>query len=629
MSLRPFSSNELEQLKDFIGKNGFKMHGSIENYFRYSLRKDKLVLFTIKLPVTLPVRLNIPFEVVSFRLCLVFKFWDLNQNVSKDILSILRMLRGLVLKISLEHDFPVKGKEKELLDFLNLLMPETIRDEKESAWLNRIRISILNKKNDLSQNDSKIVQAVNNTLSKLRLNPTFKLPWELKEGVPKFRTSESLFFSNEESYDEFFILEKGYFSYFKDLEFNKFYIRSHFDCYTPYLLDRLFNDPENNIEIYLENWIKFSRVILNSVIDIINLAEINQADYMQFNYERDLQNNDFEQDQNNFPFTALHYESSITKTELYKIHNDLFNSPPTNFEVIESINTYTEAEDLIKNYRFDDAAELLNQSLKIFNKNRQKKIVVSVLLKLYKIANILGQNELALNYLQSALGVAKSGEVAIEFVLKIHYKLGKWYYSFKKYGEALNHFNIIINFLENELTSKNRDDYLGLAYIYAGLINQEENRVAEAKSNYKKAFQLLNRSIKVKLKYYLLRAKFFKEKGYLSQVQKMLRTPIDSVGLDFDDKQYEYIFLDLILELIEFYIHSRVDSRKAIFLLKKIEKQISINLKHISGIQRSIRWNLLMCDYYDLLIKDSNKSAYYYKQSQVLSNQLKKIGVLN
>jgi hypothetical protein len=629
MSVRPFSSNEIDQLKQLIEKNGFKIEGTIENYFRYSLRKDKLVLFTIKFPVSLPVRLNIPFEMVSFRVCIAFKIWDLNQNTLKNILSILKMLRDLTLKVSLEHNFPVKGKEQELLDFLNILMPEVITNENETTWLNRIRISLMNKKIDLNQDDSLIIEKVNDVLNKVRLEPTFNLPWELKEGVPKLRTSETLFFSNEESFDEFFVLEKGFFSYFKDLEYNKFYIRSLFDCYTPFLIAKLFNESENNLETYLENWIKFTRIILNSVLDIINLADINQADYMQFNFERELQNNGFEKDQNNFPFTALHYESSITKTELYQIHNDLFNTPPSNFEVIESINAYTEAEDLLKNYRFDDAAELLNRSLKIFNKNRQKKIVVSILLKLHKIATLLRQNELILNYLQSALGVAKSGEVPIEFILKIHYKLGKYYYSTNQFVEALNHFNIIISFLENEETSSNRDEYLGLAYTYAGLIKQEENHLAEAKNNFKKAIQMRNTSIKVKLKYYLLRAKFFKEKGNLSQAQKMLRTAIDSVGIDFDEKQYEYIFLDLILELIEFYIHHRIDSRKALFLLKKIEKNISLNLKEISGIKRSLRWNLLMCDYYDILAKDSNNSTYYYKQSQILTNQLKKIGVLN
>ena len=71
---------------------------------------------------------------------------------------------------------------------------------------------------------------------------------------------------------------------------------------------------------------------------------------------------------------------------------------------------------------------MLNNSLKIFNKNRQKKIVVSILLKLRKIALLLNQDETSLNYLQSAMEVAKSGEVPIDFIIKIQYYLGKWFY---------------------------------------------------------------------------------------------------------------------------------------------------------------------------------------------------------
>ncbi|GAH83365.1 unnamed protein product [marine sediment metagenome] len=60
MSLRPFSTTELTNLKEAIERNGFDLKGTIENYFRYSVKKDKLILFTIKFPVSLPLRLNFP-----------------------------------------------------------------------------------------------------------------------------------------------------------------------------------------------------------------------------------------------------------------------------------------------------------------------------------------------------------------------------------------------------------------------------------------------------------------------------------------------------------------------------------------------------------------------------------------
>lgn len=628
MSIIPFSSSELNNLKEVIERNGWKIDGTIENYFRYSVKKDKLILFTIKFPVSLPLRLNFPLEVVSFRICMAFKLWDLNQKNYKVILFLMKMLRNLALQVTLEHNFPIKGKESNLLDILNLLMPEPITDENESTWLNRIRISLMNKRDKFQQFNVVYINKIVDTLKNIRLKPTFKLPWELRDGVPKLRASETLFFSNEEEFDEFFILEKGFFTFFKDLEYHNFFIRSSFDCYSPYILSSLFNDTKFKLEMYVENWIKFSRMMLNSIIEIITLAEINQNDYVKFNPERELESKGFELERNNFPFSALHYESTLSKGELYPIHNDLFNSPPTNFELIESINSYTEAEKLMKNYRFDEATQLLNNSLKIFNKNHQKKIVVSILLKLRKIASLLNRDEIELNYLQSAMGVAKSGEVPIDFIIKIQYYLGKRFYKTEEFDEALSHFNIIVNFLEKEEKITDKDEFLGMAYLYLGLINLKQNKLAQSKNYFKKAFQLGNNSIKVKLNYHLKRAKYYKSKDNLSQAQKSLRSGIEVVGLDYDEKKNSHILFDLVLELTEFYIHHRVDSKKSLYLMKKIEKRLHLNLKEISGIRRAIRWNLLMCDYYDILANDSNKSTHYYKQSQILINQLKKIGML-
>jgi len=629
MSIRPLSNNELSNLRTAIEKNGWQIYSYTKNYFRYSINKEKSLLFTIKLPVFLPLRINVPFEVVNFRASIAFKFWDLNQSTNNTIFYVMKMLRDLAMRVSIEHNFPIKGKESDLLDLLNILMPDPIRDENENSRINRIRISLFNKREKFNEFDSSYLTDFVNIIKSTGLHPTFKLPWELGGGVPKLRASETLFFSNDEKFDEFFILEKGFFTYFKDLEYNKFYIRSFFDCYTPYIIHSLFSETDFKLDETIGNWIKFSRMLLNSVLEIISLGEILQNDFLNLRPTRDLDNTDYELEQNNFPFSPLHYESLISKSELYPIHNDLLNSPPVNFETIESLNTYTEAEELIKNYHFDEATDLLNNSLKIFNKNRQRKIVVSTLLKLRKIASILNRDEIALNYLQNALAIAKSGEVPIQYIIIIHYKLGKWYFDKQDFINAMKHFEIIVNFLEKEEEhSINTADYLGMSYLYIGVINLSQNQISQSKAYLKKAFQLATNSIKVKLNYYLLRAKSYKNFGNLSQTQKLLRSGIDAVGLDFEDKKYEHIFFDIILELAEFYIHHRVDSRKALFLLKGVESRLALNVKEISGIKRAIRWNLLMCDFFDILAKDSNNSTYYYKQSQILVNQLRKIGVI-
>ena len=58
----------------------------------------------------------------------------------------------------------------------------------------------------------------------------------------------------------------------------------------------------------------------------------------------------------------------------------------------------------------------------------------------------------------------------------------------KQYDDALNHFNILINFLENEeVDFKNKEEYLGMVYLWAGLIYSEKNDVNESKKHLKKA----------------------------------------------------------------------------------------------------------------------------------------------
>ncbi len=629
MSISLFSPNELESLREVIEKNGWTIEGITENYFRYSIKNDKLLIFTLKIPIQLPVRLNIPLEIVTFRASIAFKFWNLNTAVNRNILIFMKMLRNLALQVKLEQNFPIEGRETKLVELLNLIIPETVNHEHENTWINRIRISLMSKRNSIKLFDESDINLVVASLNNIGLDSTFKLPWELKEGVPKLRTAETLFFSNDETFDEFFILEKGFFSYFKDIEYNKFYIRTSFDCYSPYILKNLFEDIDFKLEDHLETWIKFSRMLLNSLLKIINLNKINQQDYIQINPERELDTSEFELKENNFPFTALHYESSIAKGELYHIHNALLNTPPKNFEVLEFMNVYTEAEELIQNYRFDQATQLLNNSLMVFNKHKQKKIVVSILLKLRKIAKNLNQNDIALNYMNTALGVAKSGDVPIDFIIQVHYKLGKYYFKINEYIKAEQHFDTIINFLEKEKVSINKEEYLGMAYLYRGLINLQNSHLALSKSDFKEALLYSNDSPKVKLKYYLLRAIDYRNKGNLSQTQKLLRAGIETVGLDYNDKKYDYILIKIVLELAEFYIHHRVDSKKALYLLKVVETRIGQNIKQIHGIKKAIRWNLLMCDYQDIIAKDSEKSTHYYKQSQILINQLKKIGVIH
>ena len=622
MSIRPFSTNEIDNLREVIEQNGFRLNGLIKDYFRYSISKNKILIFTLKIPVHLPLQLNIPFEVASFQISIAFRFFHLNQEMYRFILSLMKLLKDLSLEVSIEHKFPIQGKERQLVDVLNLVIPEVVKEENDRAWMNRIRISLMNKRERFKEFDNVKIKDISEALVKSGLNPTFNVPWELSKGLPKLRTAETLFYSTEEP--EFFILEKGYLTYFKDLEYEKFYLRTFYESYTPYLLNEIFEDNPNLLEVFVETWIKFARLLLNSAIDIIDNIEINQNEFVNFRPQKTLDAINFEFKQNNFPLSALYYECSTSK-ELYTLHNDLFNTPPTSFEVIEYVNYLTEAESLRKSYKFQEASKILADSLKIFNKYRQKKIVVSILLQLRKIASILNQNNAEINYLVNAMEIAKSGEVPLHFVIRIHYKLGKTYFKLKEYNNALKHFLIILNFLKEERKLFNKIEYEGLASLYTGISYLELNKIPDSQIFLKSAFQIGNKSPKVKLKYHLLRGIYYKDKEKYSQAQKLFKTAVS--GNEIKDTKYKNIILDLLLEIGEFHIHYRKDTKKAFYNLELASKFLS--KKTISGLKRSLRWTLLMGDFYKILINDSEKTSYYLGQSRIIRSQLNTIGVID
>lgn len=629
--LNPFSSNELNNLRKLIEDNGWRINGYIENHYRYSIQRNKLLIFTIKIPISLPFKYNIPFEIANFQLSVAFRIWNLDQNSLKIIIYLLKMLKDLVNQVSIEHNWRITEEDKtKLVSLLNTIMPELIKDEKEKSWVNRIRISLMNKRDQFTQLENDFIKKLLEIIKNIGLKPTFSQPWELKKGIPKIRTSETLFFSTDDKqYDEFFILEKGYLTYFKDLEYNKFYIRTIFDTYTPYILLDLYKDnPNFKFDLYIENWIKFAKLLLNSMIEILKLGEINYNEFIQFRPIKELIKDNFEGKQNNFPFSALHYETLVSK-ELYPLHYDLLNTPPTDFEVIESSSYLIEAQNLLKSYKFEEASNLFEQALKIFNKHRQKNIVITILLNLAKIAILLNQDKIAQNHLNNALELSKSGDIPLDYIIKINYKLGKIYFKNNDLIKALHNFNYISELLENKIVSleeNKKDDYLGMVYLYIGLINLKINKQSEAKVNLKKAFSIGNsKSIKVLLKYHLFRAIYYKNDNKPSQSLRSLKLAFSEIN--FEKLEYQNLIIDILLELSEFYIHYRKDAKKAQYFLQNTEKLI--NKKSIPGLYRAISWNLLMSDFYKFIIKDNENASYYVSQSRMLKAQLKSIGVLD
>jgi len=626
MAFTPFSQNELQAVREHLRENGWYIKGATEHNFRFSISKRNLLIFTIKFPIELPIDSEIPFELANFKVSLAFKVWSINQNTNDIITYLQKWLKGFAKKVSLGQNTPIANKKKEIRYLVEEVMPEVIDNQNERTWINRVRIALMNKREKFRKLEKAQIDDIVEGLEQLGLKPTFKVPWELKDGIPKMRRSDTLFFSTEEMYDEFFILEKSYFTYFKDIEYKKFYIRSFFESYAPLFVSTLFKEiPELNLRLLMASWIKFSRLILNSVLKIFNSINFNNNLLVSFKPWKELGSSEFIDEDHNFPQSALHYEGQIAKN-LHPIHHDLLNKPPKSFTIIEHLNYYTKAEDLINNYKFDEANKRLVEALKLFNKFKQKKAVVAILFLLKKVALILGQDKVAINYLDNALSVAKSGEIPVDYIIKIHFQLGKIYFDLLKYYKAQNHFEIIINFLNNEKVEfKEKSEYIGLSSIYLGLIYQQFEDEGKSEEAFKTAFELMEYSLKIRLKYHLIRIQFYSKIGQLRQAEKLLKMSVKAIDFDKVSEEYNDILLELLLELSEYFIHAKSDKKRANAFLNRAKNYI--NTKSISGIKATIRWNQLMRDFYRDLLENDNKALSYYKRSKNLKTQLRQMGI--
>ncbi|MGV9171360.1 MAG: tetratricopeptide repeat protein [Promethearchaeia archaeon] len=630
--IKPFSQNELTSLKEFLEENDWHHEGIVENEYRYSLHKLKLLMLTVKFPVLLPFRLNIPYEIVSFKISIAFQFFHLNKNIYTVLNNLCTLLHELTNDIELNYDFPFKKKKSEFLDLLNNIFPEINTNERENTWINKIRIAQLNKRekskiNNILQSYIKNKeQPLVETINKLGLSATKGSPWELKEGIPKLRLSETLLFSNEEKFDEYFILEKEFFTYFKDLQFEKCYLRSFFETYNPYLLYSLFNEYDDyQIEKLVVQWVRFSRLLLNSLLNIVNDSGIPemQHELIDFNYEKILQDDDFEHEENNFPFSALYHEG-LTMKNLKPINRELFTVAPKSFEELEWYENYKKALKLIRDYKFNQATEILNDSLKVFNRYHQKQLTILVLFALAKIAKLLNNKKMEINYHQNALAITKSGNVPIKYIIEIHYKLGKLLFQYRDLEAAIEHFDIIITFLTNEeVEFKEKMNFLGNSYLYIGLIHLKRNEESKAKPKLKRSFEIGNTHPQVKFNYILKRAQMFKKQGYPNRALRLLKTSLKESA--FEKDKFRKLRIKILLELAELSIHETENRKRAVIFLEKSQKNLS--RKTIPGMKRAIRWNLLMSDYFKFLENESQKASLYLDKSRELKQTLKKLGV--
>ncbi|MHA1729972.1 MAG: tetratricopeptide repeat protein [Promethearchaeota archaeon] len=630
--MRPFSFQERNTISKLLEEIGFRKELTPQNCERYSIINDSTIALTIKIPISIGVKLNIPFEVVSFYNSFFFRPRLLNSKVLEMINFLAVNLLNFSQNVALEHYFPIDAKKNEFIKLLNKFMPEKYQEE-EKQWISRVRVSLMNKYSLFQDLESNFFNKLYIALEKIGLKPSWRVPISLNKGIPRPKKESVLFYSaQKEEEKEFFIAEKGFFTFLKDFESNRIQIRVAFETYTPLLLELIFggngNKEENSGDILsihdlILSWIRFSRMVLNPLVKIINSDEyINGSELFEINLQSFLRN---EIPGGAILIPALTREI-LSKETLFKPSRKLFNNPPRSFTELKVISKFDDVEKVIQNGKLQDAAEILTQLLITLNRYGHKRGVIHVLFKLAKIGKYLKNYKKTQEYLNNALDICKSGEIPKEMIIKVHDKLGNLFFEKKEYKLAEKHFQIIEKFLSNENFDEN-------------IITIQKNRLKIIKTliesySLKKSNQIFKKILKDKIveqdpdlmiEFYLVRANYFLKKDSKSKMVQTLRK-----GILFYEKLPPDTIINghnlakIYFEMAKIYLFER----KAV----KIAKKFLLSADEFLD-ERKTEDLFLKIEIYDILSESFNKAEdyenmrFYSDRTRQIINQLRLRGL--
>ena len=438
--MRPFSFQDKNSISDLLEGMGYRKELTPVNFNRYSIVNDQIVAMTIKKPISIGVKLNIPFEVCSFN----YSYYCKPRIIGNSSLEVINFIATNLLHISdnliFEHSLPIESKKREFVQLLNNFMPESFTGMSERQWLTRVRVSILNNYKKLFQDIEPVFyKELIKTLHTVGLDPTWELPPSLKDGIPKSKRGMILILSNPDG-NEYCIIEKGFLTFIRDYEQNNIRLRCFFESYTPLLLESTFKDEERVlVKDLILSWIRFIRMSFNPLVNVLDSEYIKSSEFYNITLDKLFENDLIDCA---IPIPALTREK-LSKDLLIMPKSDLLSKPPISFDEVGAIAMYDEALKFLGNGKIQMAVQILTKLLITFNKYRQRIGVLKVLFKLAEIGSSLRKYQDSLGYLKNALEICKSGDISMELIIQTHEKIGNIYLKTKNYANAENHFKII------------------------------------------------------------------------------------------------------------------------------------------------------------------------------------------
>ncbi|MHA1818844.1 MAG: tetratricopeptide repeat protein [Promethearchaeota archaeon] len=606
--------SEKEQIKQMLKALKYSPEINAENNLRYSIIDDSIIVLTSKLPISIGVKLNVPFEGGAFYNSIIFQPKIINSEILELINFFAVNLEYIRNNINIEHNFPIESRKMELVNLLNKFLPEYFSKDTERQWLTRIRLALLNKHKLFEEFSGKLYDQISDALEHVGLTPTFKLPILLKNGVPRQKVDRVLFFTNAEN-NEYFIMEPGFITFYRDLMSNHIMIKTHFESYSFLILYSIFKDVGNfSIIDLILSWIRYTRMTLNPMINIIESEYVVPRDLYELNLDTFYHKYDLSETA--IPIPQLVREI-FNKDELIKLDQKFFNHAPKYFDELTALKQYKEADDLIKAGKLQVAIKALGKILVIFNRYKQKKGVVLTLFKLSDIAKDMRNFDKAIEYLENALDLSKTGEIPSEYIIKTHEKLGDVYFKSKQYEKAMEHYKIIIKFLE----ALNDEKYIYLITksrleIAKLLITMEQFK--DANLLFKKIIKDIHYDKDLEIHYYYTRALYLIAKGSYSNAAQLLKKGCTMVEADNRMRALCH------LELAKLFFYEKKNTQRSAENLLAADKLLEE--KNNEDILLKVQIYEILADVFN---KENDREAmkFYLDRVRQLRNVLKIRGV--
>ncbi len=519
------------------------------------------------------------------------------------------------MKSQIEHEIQMEGVETRFLKLCDEVLPDFFPAETERGYLNKIRISFLNKVQDFSPIDREINPVLVKTLDENNLQPS-NLPPFFDGKIPDYRHDICLAFKNILPEDnpleegEYFLIEPAFLTYFRDKNLNYIHVRAFFESYGFYFLHEVWKDVGMDLAPIIASWIKYCRITLGTLLTLVSHDSVDKSDLIDFPLAKFI-NDSFEETM--FPISALFLESQMIKNRSTP-NTSVLIQPASSFEEKEAVKILKEVKEEVAQGGIQGAVKRVMDVLKVFSRHKQKQGILECLLLLAQIAKRMNQLDQSRKYLTDALNIARELPEGYEDLLtRVQERLAALYLEMNDPDHAFTYYNSILDKLKQtqlehhkrtgkrklELEKRRAMIHLELVKVYT-----KKGDYTQAKLEFKEAMNLASSDPDVQAKYHAYLADYHAGKENENRATQSLKK-VWQLADRVEDKS---ILVQPLSKLARFLLFDRKSPSKAAKILLKLEEILS--LKDFENLPALVKIYEMLADAYKQNNDEENARFY-------------------